>query len=215
MSGEQQRTEAWLAARCGKFTASHFASLLAANKKTGEPLKAYRDLIWRIAVERITGQPAESIDGCALQWGREVEEFARQEYELAEGAEVEQTGFIQHRALPFAGCSPDGLVGENGGVEIKCPKSSAAHLERFLSGVPEEYQPQIQGCMWVTGRKWWDFASYDPRMPESHRLLIIRVPRDDAFIGKLEARVLEAERSVRELLEKLNAQTATQTQEAT
>lgn len=199
----EQGTPEWHAKRCGKITGSRFADALARNKKTGEPLKAYHDLVWQIVVDRMTGEPAESADSYAMRWGRDLENFARQEYELATGNVVDQIDFIDHPEFDFAGCSPDGLVGDDIGLEIKCPKNSAIHLERFISGVPEEYIPQIQGGMWVTGRKHWDFVSYDPRMPESHRLLIIRVNRDDIYIEKLSSAVSAVNSAAIELMAQL------------
>lgn len=200
MSDEiEQGSNEWLKLRAGKFTGSKFSDVLARNKRTGEPLKAYHDLIWDIVVERMTGEPVEGPAGYALQWGSDVESFAREAYELETGNSVTESGFILHPDYDFVGCSPDGLIGDDKGLEMKCPRSSAVHLERFISGVPEEYIPQIQGCMWVTGRTSWDFVSYDPRMPESHRILIINVPRDDDFIANLQNAVLEAEKKVIEL----------------
>lgn len=203
MDEELQRTEEWALARAGKFTGSRFVDVLARNKRTGEPLKAYHDLIWEIVVERMTEKPVEGPSGYALQWGTDVEPFAREAYELETGLSVIESGFIVHPAYDFVGCSPDGLIDEDGGLEMKCPKSSPVHLERFLVGVPDEYAPQIQGCMWVTGRKWWDFVSYDPRMPESHRIFIRRVERDEEFITNLEKSVLEAENLVKAKLAEL------------
>lgn len=199
----EQRTPEWAADRSGKFTGSRFADVLARNKRTGEPLKAYHDLIWQIVVERMTGQPVEGPNGYALQYGIENEPFAREDYELVTGNNVVESGFIVHPKYPFVGCSPDGLIGEDAGIEMKCPKNPAVHLERFLSGVPDEFVPQIQGCMWVTGRVRWDFVSYDPRMPESHRILIIPVMRDNAFISRLEAAVLEAEAMAQSIISRL------------
>ena len=170
MSDDLQRTAQWHADRAGKWTGSKFVDVLARNKRTGEPTKAYTDLIWQIVVERMTGQAVEGPTGLALAWGTEVEPYAAEAYELETGNVITPAGFIQHPEFPFVGASPDGLVGEDGGLEMKCPKSSAVHLERFISGVPDEYRPQIQGCMWVTGRQWWSFVSFDPRMPESHRM---------------------------------------------
>jgi predicted phage-related endonuclease len=199
---EEQRTPEWFAKRCGKFTGSRFADVMARSKKDGKPLKAYNDLIWQIVVERMTGTVAEGADSYSMRWGRDVEGFAREEYELLTGMQVEQIDFIEHQDFAFVGCSPDGLVGD-GGLELKCPKDSAIHLERFLSGVPEEYIPQVQGCMWVTGRQWWDFASYDPRMPETHRILRITVQRDQDYIDKLQSAVIEADAKVKELYEQI------------
>lgn len=203
MTEDLQRTADWHAERAGKWTGSKFVDVLARNKKTGEPLKCYYDLIWQVVTERITGQATEGAQGFALQWGMDVEPYAREAYELETGEIVTESGFIQHPVFWFAGCSPDGLVGADGGIEMKCPKSSVIHLERFISGVPEEYIPQIQGCMWVTGRAWWDFVSYDPRQQEKFRILKIRVNRDEEFIRKLEAAVLDAELAAQELQARL------------
>ena len=199
----EQGSPEWLAERAGKWCGSKFVATLARNKRTGEKLKSYHDLIWQVVTERMTGQPIEGPGGYALQWGSEVEDFAREAFELETGLAVQRVGFLTHPDFPLVGASPDGLIGGDGGLEIKCPRDSRVHLERFLSGVPEEYVPQIQGGMWVTGRKWWKFVSYDPRMPESHQLLIINVPRDDAYIANLLEAVIEAEQAACELHQKL------------
>ena len=199
----EQGSPEWLAERAGKWTGSKFVDVMAISERTGKPLKARSDAVWQVVVERMTGQAIEGPGGFALAWGHEVEQFARDAYELETGNVVQQVGFIEHQAFPFAGASPDGLIDNDGGLELKCPRDSRIHLDRFLSGVPAEYIPQIQGCMWVTGRQWWHFASYDPRMPESHRLLIIKVPRDDAVIAKIQAAVLAAETEAQELHKQL------------
>lgn len=198
-----QRSTEWFKERCGKFTGSKFASVMARNKKTGLPLKEYFDLIADIVVERFTGEPVEGPKGFALAWGVDVEPAALEAYELETGYSTEQVGFIPHPKYEFVGCSPDSLVGEDGGLEMKCPKSSRVHLERFTDGLPEEYKAQVQGCMWVTGRQWWDFVSFDPRMPDSHQLLIIRIERDDAYIKDLEREVIQAEAIVQARLDAL------------
>lgn len=198
-----QGTPEWHQERAGKFTGSRFVDVLARNKKDGKPLKAYHDLIWDVAVERLTGIQEEGPTGFALQWGKDVEPFAREAYEFESGNLVTESGFIVHPKYPFCGCSPDGLIGDKGGVEIKSPKSSKIHLARFIEGMPEEYRPQVQGCMWVTGREFWDFVSYDPRMPAAHRLFLVRVYRDEPYIAQLEAAVLEAEDKVQELIKQL------------
>ena len=202
MSAEQRSAE-WHCERAGKFTGSRFADVLARNKKTGEPLKAYHDLIWQVAVERMTGQAIEGPQGFALQWGADVEPYAREAYELATGNIVTETGFIAHPDYPFAGASPDGLIGDDGTLEMKCPKSSIVHVQRFIDGLPDDYRPQVQGQLWVTRRKWSDFVSFDPRMPESLRLLKIRVNRDDAYIETLQNAVLAAEAEACALIKKL------------
>lgn len=205
---ELQRVDEWYMARAGKFTGSRFCDVLARNKKTKEPLKSYHDLIWQLVVERMTGQPVEGPTGQALKWGTEVEPYAREAYELETGNIVKESGFIHHPTLDYVGCSPDGLIGNDGGLEMKCPKDSAVHLARFTDGMPEEYRPQVQGCLWVTSREWWDFVSYDPRMPESHRIFIQRFERDDKYISELETAVIAAEEQVQAKLHSLTQKAA-------
>lgn len=208
MSDDLQRTAAWHADRCGRFTGSRFVDLMARNKRTGEPLKAWHSLCWQVACERLTGVQEEGPDSYSMKWGRDVEPFALEAYEFASGNIVTASGFIAHPAYPMAGCSPDGLVGTDGGLELKSPKSSLVHLERLVSGIPDEYVPQVQGCLWVTGREWWDFASYDPRMPEQHRLYIQRIERNEKFIAELAAAVIEAEANVVSILDQLSKRAA-------
>lgn len=203
MDNELQRTEEWRKDRAGKFTGSIFADLIARHKKNGERLKSFTECVWNVVVERMSGKPIEGPSGFALQWGTDVEPYAREAYELETGNTVVESGFIQHPTIEYAGCSPDGLIGSDGGIEIKSPKSLRIHLERFLDGVPEEYMPQVQGCMWITGRQWWDFVSYHPDAPESHRLLVIRVKRDEKMIAEIESSVIEGEAKVLELIETL------------
>lgn len=199
----EQGSQEWLAERAGRWTGSKFADLMAADKRTGEALKCRADAIWNVVVERMTGEPVEGPGGFALQWGSDVEDFSREAFELATGKIVEQVGFLVHPRYEFAGASPDGLIGDDEGLELKCPRSSSVHLSRFLDGVPGEYLIQIHGCMWVTGRKKWYFASFDPRMPPSHQLLIIPVLRDDEVIAAIEAAVLAAEDEAIELQQRI------------
>lgn len=209
MSDIEQGSPEWLAQRAGKFTGSRFVDLTARNKrKPDEKLKSFDDAVWDVVVERLTGQPQEGINSYSLQWGKDVEPYAREAYELATGSFVTQSGFIQHPAYAFAGCSPDGLIEDDGGLELKCPKDSAVHLERFLKGIPEEYVPQVQGSLWITGRQWWDFASYDPRMPPELRLFRVRIQRDESFIKHIESSVLEAEAEVAARIEELTRRAA-------
>lgn len=204
----EQGSPEWHAQRAGKFTGSKLIDVIVRNKKTGEKLKAWDDLVWSIAVERITGIQNEGFDSYATRWGKEVEPFAREAYELATGNFVDQVSFIDHPTYAFVGVSPDGLIGDDGGLEMKAPKNSIIHLQRFDTGMPDEFIPQVQGCMWVTGRQWWDFVSFDPRMPEKLRMLRLTIKRDEDYISKLEAAVLEAEPVVAALVEKFNRRIA-------
>ena len=208
MSDDLQRTAEWHAERCGKWTGSKFVDVIARDKRTGKRTKAFHTLCWQVATERLTNVQEEGPDSYSLRWGREVEPFAAEAYEFATGNIITPSGFITHPAHPTAGCSPDGLIGAEGGVELKSPKSSPVHLERFISGIPDEYVPQVQGCLWVTGRAWWDFASFDPRMPEQYRLYVQRVERDEALIAEIAASVAEAEERVNEILEQLSRRVA-------
>ena len=182
-----QRDDDWYAARCGKATASRFKDAMA-TLKNGQPAQSQRDYLTELVVERLTGQPVPTYENAAMRWGTEQEAAARAAYEQRTGIEVEETGFIAHDVL-YAGCSPDGLVDWDGLIEIKCPYNSAVHIETLLSGMPADHMPQIQGQMWITGRQWCDFVSYDPRMPEPLQLYVQRIPRDPAFIADLERQV--------------------------
>jgi putative phage-type endonuclease len=182
-----QRTGDWYADRIGKATASRFKDAIA-TLKSGAPAQAQRDYVTELMVERLTQQPAQRYATAAMQWGTEQEPAARAAYERATGTSVEETGFICHDTL-LAGCSPDGLVDWDGLIEIKCPYNSAVHIETLLRGMPDEHIPQVQGQMWITGRQWCDFVSYDPRMPVELQLHIQRINRDPGFIADLEAKV--------------------------
>ena len=189
MTEIEQRSEAWFQARLGKVTASAVADVLA-KTKTGVSASRVNYLI-KLAIQRVTGQIEESYTNEAMQWGIDNEDQARVAYEVASGNFVDQVGFVDHEIIDWFGCSPDGLVDTDGLVEIKCP-NSATHWEYFKTKeVPKKYFIQMQAQMSCTGRKWCDFVSFDPRMPERSQLLIIRVPRDNTFIDLMETEVME------------------------
>ena len=187
MNDIEQRTESWFAVRCGKVTASRVADIMA-KTKTG--YAASRDnYMAQLVCERITGKPAESYSNAAMQWGTEQEPFARAAYEAHTGVIVEETGFHSHPTIEAAGASPDGLVGEDGLVEIKCP-NTATHIETLLDEfIPIKYFCQMQMQMVCTGRKWCDFVSFDPRMPEGAQLFVQRLNRDEEFVIKMEEEI--------------------------
>jgi putative phage-type endonuclease len=181
-----QRDADWYAARIGKATASRFKDAIAVLK-SGDPAQAQRDYATELVVERLTGQRVQKYVTAAMQWG-DHEPEARTAYERVTGISVEETGFIAHDTL-LAGCSPDGLVDWDGLIEIKCPFNSANHIETLLNGMPDDHRAQVQGQMWITGRQWCDFVSYDPRMPVELQLHVQRIQRDPSFIADLEAKV--------------------------
>lgn len=173
----EQRTADWYQARVGFLCASRAADMLA-TIKSGEAA-ARRDLRLQIVVERLTNQSQDdTYVNAAMQRGIDKEADALGAYEVASGNLVSTTGFLAHDEL-MAGCSPDGLIGDTGGLELKCPKS-ATHLSYLRSGrVPSLYLAQITQSLLVTGREWWDFASFDDRFPEPLQLFCVRVNRAD------------------------------------
>lgn len=176
-SNPLQRTPEWLHQRAGCLTASRAAAVLTRSKRTGEPLQAYYDLIDQLVAERITGDSIGTGTTIAMQWGIDHEDDARAAYEARTGEVVDLAGFILHPSIPWLGASPDGLVGDDGLVEIKCP-NTVTHLKRIATGVvPDEYKPQMLVQLLCTGRKWVDFVDYDPRLGapwERHRFWTIR-----------------------------------------
>lgn len=180
-----QRTDEWYTARLGCATASKFDIIMAGQKYAG--WKNYRA---ELVLERITGEPVEMFQSKAMEWGTEFEEVAKNEYMLATGNVITDTGFYLHDSLK-AGASPDGLIGESGGWENKAP-NTATHIETLHAGkIPKKYVAQVQGQMWIVGLDWVDFTSYDPRLPEQAQLFIQRVFRDDDYIGRLEESVTQ------------------------
>lgn len=184
-----QQTPEWFSQRVGKVTASRIADVMA-KVKSGEAAGRanYRA---QLVAERLTGTAAESYSNTAMQWGTDTEPYARMAYEAATGNLVLETGFVLHPEIGFSGASPDGLIGNDGLVEIKCP-NTATHIDYLLaSTVPEKYKPQMAWQMACTGREWCDFISYDPRLPEDLRLFTVRYKREEDYIEELEAAVVQ------------------------
>lgn len=192
-----QRTEEWYAARLGKATASRVHDIVAATKSGGYTA-GRKNYLSELVRERLSGMPYPQYVNAAMNHGTEYEPEARFRYALATGAEIEEVGFVLHPKVIHAGASPDGLVGSDGLVEIKCPHSPGTHLDFLLTGkIDPNYIDQMWWQMACTGRRWCDYVSYDPRgLPEEMQLKIRRVERDDKAIAKLEAEVEQFLRDV-------------------
>jgi predicted phage-related endonuclease len=204
----EQRSDEWRIARAGKLTASRFSDVVDITK-AGKPTAARGKYMREIVFERISQAPRHEVGGHALRWGSDVESFAREAFELETGLIVLPGQFVTHPEHPFIGCSPDGLIGSDGGYESKCPMDEAVHINTWLCGMPDEHKPQVQGCMFVTGRKWWEFVSYDPRVAERFRLYHQRIERDDAYItGVLLPGLLQFEKEVQVMMAELEARAA-------
>jgi putative phage-type endonuclease len=182
----EQRTDDWFAARLGKVTASRVADVIAKTKSGYGAGRA--NYLADLVVERLTGQKAQGFSNAAMEWGTQTEPQARAAYSAKTGILVEEVGFIDHPTVAMSGASPDGFA-EEGLIEVKCPNTSTM-LEFILDGKPpQKYVTQMQWQMACTGRPWCDFVSFDPRLPERLQLLVVRVPRDDAYIAMLETEV--------------------------
>jgi len=181
----EQGTEEWKLARLGHVSASNVAAVMSKGKDGAESA-IRRNYKIKIVAERLTNLPQESYKNAAMEWGNEQEPFARMAYEAARNVLVEKTGFWKHETKNWIGVSPDGLVGEYGLIEIKCPNTTT-HLEYLWDDVvPTEYRKQVQMQLWVTGRTWCDFVSYDPRLPAKNQLFIKRCERDEKLIAAME-----------------------------
>lgn len=195
----EQRSEEWFQARLGKVTASRVADVLA-KIKTGESASR-RNYKIQLVSERLTGEKQETYINQAMQDGIDREFYARERYVQQHG-EVEEVGFIQHPTLE-AGASPDGLVGDDGLIEIKCPLGTT-HTETLMTQeVPSKYIPQIQFQLLCTGRKWCDFISYNPMFPEHLQLFVKRVDADPVYQKELEVEVGKFLDEVNDVINKL------------
>lgn len=179
----EQRSPEWYAARLGKATASRFHDVMARTRSGYAASR--KNYMAELVTERLTNTVPENFTSSAMQWGIDNEPLARLEYELSTGNEVTETGFWLHDTFP-AGASPDGFVGADGTIEIKCP-NTATHIETLQTKrVPRQYVAQVQGQMWIADRQWCDFVSFDPRLPQNAQMIIVRVQRDNDFIKELE-----------------------------
>jgi putative phage-type endonuclease len=195
----EQRSEEWFQARLGKVTASRVADVLA-KIKSGESASR-RNYKIQLVSERLTGEKQETYVNQAMQDGIDREFYAREKY-VQQFGEVEEVGFIQHPTLE-AGASPDGLVGTDGIIEIKCPMGST-HTETLMTqDIPNKYVPQVQFQLLVTGRKWCDFVSYNPMFPEHLQVFVKRIEADPVYQKELESEVKQFLEEVDTIINKL------------
>lgn len=194
----EQGSREWHELRAGRITGSEFWRALGGGKDR----ETYKR---ELAFERLSGTPVHEVNSPSLRWGSEIERFARTAYELRTGNFVDRASFITHPVYPFAGASLDGTIDADGAIEIKSPHSEAIHIETWENGMPGEHMSQVQGGMWVTGRQWVDFISFDPRMQrsEKHRLYIQRIHRDEIYIARLAAAIIELNDEVNDLVQLL------------
>lgn len=196
-----QGSAEWKALRLGKVTASRVADVVARTKTGWGASRA--NYAAQLIAERLTGVVVESFQSKEMQHGTECEPQARAAYQFYTDAEVEEVDFVPHPQIQMAGASPDGLVGADGLVEIKCP-NTATHIESLLGGIiPAAYVTQMQWQMACTGRQWCDFVSFDPRMPGNMQMFIQRVPRDGKRVEELEAAVYQFLSEMTQTVEKL------------
>jgi len=193
----QQGTEQWFSARLGIPTASMFSVLLS-GRKDAKDKKTRQTYMMKLAGEIITGEPADSYTNIHMERGKVMEDEARDLYAFMSDADPVRVGFIKAFG---AGASPDSLIGEDGGLEIK---TALAHIQvdRLLSGtLPSEHKAQVQGNLWVSGRKWWDFCSYSPKLP----MFTLRVERDEDYIKEIAAGVTEFNKELAEMVERIRS----------
>lgn len=181
-----QGTPEWLQARLGCLTASRANDAVAAKTTA-----AYQNYLWQLVAERLTGQQEDSYTNSDMLRGTEKEPIARAAYEAHTGNFVTQTGFWLHPTIQWLGASPDGLVGDDGLIEIKCPRTSTHLQYRKANKPPTKYTRQMMVQLMCTGRKWVDFVSFDDRLPTDRQLFIVRFEPKQEDLNELQASLVE------------------------
>ncbi len=182
----EQGSQEWLDMRLGKVTASRVADVLTKGRGDGLS-KTAESYMMELIAEIITGQSKPFYENDAMRWGTETEPQARAMYELRNDVTVKEVAFIEMDE--FTGVSPDGLVGDDGLVEIKCPTTITQLKRAMYSDYSADYKAQIQMQLWVSGRKWCDFVSFDPRLDIPAGYLQCRVERDEPYIDAMKEKV--------------------------
>lgn len=200
-----QGSAEWHSARTGKLTASRMKYAMAFNKD-GKESKDRADLKVEILCERMTDQVADHFVNPAMRWGTKTEPKAKEAYEELTGELIRNVGFFDHPTIEHCGASPDGLLGHDGLIEIKCP-TSATHLQwRFSGVVPAEHKPQMILQLACTGRQWCEFVSFDPRMPEAQQLFIRRYTPTVEEIAEVEKAARKFLAEIEAMFEKVTEQ---------
>ena len=185
----EQGTNEWHLMRLGKVTGSRVAELMA-KTKSGEAASR-KNYMMELLCQRLTGKREESFNSLAMQRGTDLEPIARSFYEAANKVMVEESSFVFHPAIKAFGASPDGFVGDDGLIEIKCP-NTAQHIDFITTKKPDgKYIWQMQSQMACTGRKWCDFVSFDDRLPERLQFDSVRIWRDDEKIAEMESEIVK------------------------
>lgn len=197
----EQLSQEWFEARLGKVTASRVSDVLATRKGQESAVRAKYKI--QLATERMTNKKTDTYMNQAMQDGVEREPMAREIYEKFKDVTVNEIGFVQHPAIEMAGASPDGLVGDEGIIEIKCPIETTHTTNLLEKKLPAKYKPQVQFQLASTGRKWCDFISYNPNFEPRLQLMIVRVERDDEYIEMLEVKIKEFLGEVEDMIKKL------------
>lgn len=185
----EQRTDEWFAQRLGKVTASNLDAVMATGRN-GSPSVSRANYMSQLLIQRLGGASFDSVPMTdAIQWGIEKEDEARVNYEFDNDCDIEEVGFIDHPTIDMTGASPDGLVGSDGLVEIKCPNTTT-HFEFIDSGkISRKYMLQMQWQMACTERSWCDFISYDPRLPTGLQMEIKRIHIDEEKVASITEKV--------------------------
>ncbi len=189
IEGLEQQSVEWLMQRIGMCTGSRVSDVMGKLKSGKGYLAGRNDYMWELVIERLTGRAEDHYSSPAMEWGVEYEPLARAAYEIEMDVEVEKVGFATHPKIEWFGASPDGLIGKDGLLEIKCPKSRTHCEYRNAGVVPEEYKPQMLAEMACAERQWVDFVSFDPRLPKHLQLFVRRFHRDEEKILAMEQEV--------------------------
>lgn len=204
MDQVEQGSQEWLQLRLGKITASRISDVLAKGKGNSESITRtkYRNELIR---ERLTNKKLDGYSNPSMERGTLLEPLARAFYEVKHNLMVKQVAFVPHPVINNAGASPDGLINDDGLLEIKCP-DPANHIAYILDGgnsLSTKYNNQVQFQLCCTGRSWCDLASYDPDIDEDLQMFIVRIHRDDEYIKMIESEVVKFDNEITETILKL------------